>query len=89
MQTAPDKDGYALPRDREWYDKNKHLKKRWDEIKNMKCGCPTYRVYNDPHVINYSFRYYASMDCMNAAEWNYDIRCPICGEIFHVWDSNC
>lgn len=89
MKPAPDRGSYCLPKDKEWYDKNQHLKKRWREMKEMKCGCPTFRVYDNTHVINYSSRYYPSMDCMNAIEWDYDVRCPICGEIYHINDTNC
>lgn len=89
MKPALDRGSYSLPKDKEWYDKNQHLKKRWREMKDLKCGCPTYRVYCNTHVINYSSHYYPSMDCMNAMEWYYDVRCPICGFIFNINDSNC
>ena len=67
-----------------------------EEIKNtlkeknmLKCSCPIMTVYPVTNIYNYRSGYYASMDCSNAMEWHYDVRCPICGDIFHVSDTNC
>lgn len=54
-----------------------------------KCDCPFDIIYPCLNVFNYSSWTPYSMDCMNAVEWSYDIRCPICGEVFSVSDGNC
>lgn len=53
------------------------------------CSCPRVTIYPITNVYNYECHPVFSMDCCNALEWSYDVRCPICGEVFDVSDSNC
>ena len=69
----------------EFKENNPHLNLEED----IECGCPKYVIYTNLHIFNYISRSIYSMDCSNAIEWSYDIRCPICGEIYQVCDSNC
>jgi hypothetical protein len=76
--------GYMRP------DPKKAAIKKILEDKNMlKCSCPRMIVYPVTNIYNFHGGYYASMDCMNAYEWSYDVRCPVCGDVFEVSDTNC
>jgi hypothetical protein len=58
-------------------------------VGERKCDCPFDTIYPCLNIFNYrSWRPY-SMDCMNAVEWSYDVRCLICGEVFNIQDGNC
>lgn len=59
------------------------------EIQKQSCGCPKVIIYPQPFIFNYKSHYVFSMDCSNAMEWSYDVRCPICGEVYEVSDGNC
>lgn len=69
-------------------DRNK-IEKRLKELNLLECSCPKVTIYPVTNI--YNFREYSvfSMDCSNAIEWSYDVRCPICGDIFYVQDGNC
>ena len=54
-----------------------------------KCDCPTVTCYTISNCYNYSQWSPASLDCYNALEWEYEVMCPICNEIFEVQDGNC
>ena len=65
-----------------------HAEINWESIEE-KCDCPEVVAYPIQNIFNYKFEKVFSMDCYNAAEWSYDIMCPICNEIFEVQDGNC
>jgi len=89
MKPAPDRVSYMLPRDREWYDKHSKLKRVWEEAYLVKCGCPRTTIFRNINVYNYNSYPVYSMDCMNAIEWDYTVRCSVCGYIYEVHDGNC
>lgn len=90
MQQVPDRGSYSLPRDKVWYEKNQHLKKRLQEYeKQFVCGCPRYYIYPNINQIIVNQQYVYSLDCMNAMEWDCIIRCPICGFIYEYSTGNC
>ena len=51
-----------------------------------KCDCPTVRIYPITNVFNYKGGH--SSGYYGGTWWTYDIRCPICGDIFEVEDSS-
>ncbi len=61
------------------------------EYRHMKddCDCPEVDAYPIQPIFNYRERSVFSMDCSNAREWDYDVMCPICNEVFEVSDGNC
>ena len=74
----------------EFIKSNKGLPALWiKEQKALECGCPRYKVFRHLNIYNYTSGSYYSQDCMNAIEWSYDRRCPICGLVYFVSDSNC
>lgn len=58
---------------------------------HVECGCPTVKTYTRFHMgtFNHWGGPVASMDCMNAMEWGWTTRCPICGAIWDYGDGNC
>jgi len=58
-------------------------------VRKTICGCQRYTAYQNIHFFNYQERSVFSMDCSNAFEWSYTIRCLICGNLYEVCDSNC
>jgi hypothetical protein len=76
----------------EFIKNNKNVLYDYNKIKhhlNIECGCPKMIVYPHSFVSNYDVRSEYSLDCYDARSWDYDLRCPICGELTHVSDSNC
>ncbi len=65
------------------------IKKILEDKNMLECSCPRVIVYPITNIYNYSSGYIWSDSCSNAMEWTYDVRCPICGEIFNVSDTNC
>lgn len=63
--------------------------KQWEDAFNTKCGCPEYTIYPDRQAYNYKSWIGNTMECINAIDWSYDIRCPICGLIYEISDGNC
>lgn len=59
------------------------------EQREKKCDCPEFRVFPFPNIHNYKVRSVFSMDCMNAVEWSFNVRCEKCGYIYDVEDGNC
>lgn len=65
-------------------------RKRLNEMRKMKCGCPRIPIFPvGIKIRNYTSHPIYSMDCVNAYEWSYDVLCPICGTWFECGDSNC
>jgi len=71
------------------YANHHRIKKTLKRINMLECSCPRVTVYPVTNIYNYSSGYVWSDACSNAMEWSYDIRCPICGEVFDVADGNC
>lgn len=55
----------------------------------LKCGCPSLMVIPPNSIVSYNEYHVTSFDCSNALEWDYELRCPICGEINEFSDGNC
>lgn len=80
---------YSTPKDWAEHKRITNLERAWYEAKNVRCGCPRELMFHNPQVFNYSSRSVFSMDCVGAIEWGYQVRCPICGLVYDVHDSNC
>lgn len=65
------------------------IKKRLREMNLLECSCPQETIYTVTNLYNYSCESVWSDSCSNAVEWSYDVRCPICGNVFQVCDGNC
>jgi hypothetical protein len=59
------------------------------EVQKVTCSCPHVTIYLQPYIFNYVSYPVFSMDCYNAIDWSYDVRCKICGCIYGVTDGNC
>jgi hypothetical protein len=57
--------------------------------RNHGCNCEEVKVFKVDHCVQYNSRYVYSMDCMNAMEWDFTLKCPICGRLMEHWDGNC
>lgn len=53
------------------------------------CGCPEETVYEVPVTVAFSVRPGDTFVCVNAMEWDYSLRCPICGHVSEFSDGNC
>ncbi len=62
---------------------------RLQEMGLWDCSCPRVECFRQPMRFGYKQWYGHGMDCSNHIEWAYNVRCPICGEVFDVSDSNC
>ena len=58
-------------------------------VGKRKCDCPYDIIYPCLNVFNYDSWAGNTMDCYGARDWSYDVRCPICGEVFEIQDGNC
>ncbi len=56
---------------------------------NIECGCPVIEVLPVNNIASYHTHNVYSPDCSNAMDWDYELRCPICGELKYYEDSNC
>lgn len=89
MTPFPERGMYRLPDDREWFDGHARLKQQYLDAYQVRCGCPRVMIYHVTNIFNYECHSVMSMDCMNAQEWSYDVRCQVCGEVYGVADGNC
>lgn len=89
LKPAPERCSYSLPKDKEWHNLHTRLMRQWLLAYEQECGCSRYFIYRNTHTFNFKSWTYPSMDCYNAQEWSYDIKCPICGTIFTAQDGNC
>jgi hypothetical protein len=58
-------------------------------LRDYDCDCPEVECYSVPHIFNYHEWQPYHLDCYNALEWSYEVRCPICYTVFDVQDGNC
>lgn len=65
------------------------LHNRLREEAQRKCGCPAVEIYPNPHVLSYHRWKSHAYDCDNGYEWKATVRCPVCGEVYDIEDSNC
>lgn len=89
MSPFPNRSSYSLPKDREWYNGYVRLHNQYQAAYKVRCGCPRVTIYRVTGIFNYECHSVMSMDCMNAQEWSYDVRCKVCGEVYGVADGNC
>lgn len=59
------------------------------ELENQQCGCPEIEVIPVDNCVGFIEHNVYSLDCSNAMEWEYELRCPICGDLKYFADSNC
>lgn len=52
------------------------------------CGCPSFKIYRNLNIFNYWSQSNNSMDSYGGVDWSYNIRCPICGEVFFIEDGS-
>jgi hypothetical protein len=62
---------------------------QFKDVKEIKCACPEYKIYQDPYCYASRGGYGHGFDCYNEQWWVLNIRCPICGERFEIEDGNC
>ena len=72
-----------------FYAKNRALRPKERKQREVLCGCPIIIAYTNPWIYDYESHSVYSMDCMNAIEWSFMVRCQICGEPYEVQDGNC
>jgi hypothetical protein len=85
--SAPDRHMYCLPKDQEWYNKNKALHKMFKDYKSRtECNCPKFTVYsNINQIVNDSGKYFNGD---YTEHWfRYKVRCRVCGFIYENSDS--
>lgn len=89
MRKYPNRTHYSIPKDNDWYYHHQKIRKQWQEAYNVKCGCPIVTLFRNLNFFEYQCGHRYTQDCSNAMWWSYNIRCPICGNVFNVSDSNC
>ena len=57
--------------------------------KERTCKCPRKVIYPLLNILNFTAWPAPHMDCMNATEWAYNVRCEKCGVWYDRQDGNC
>lgn len=88
MKSAPDRSSYILPRDEEWYFKNRRLHQQLDEYeKRTKCRCPRFIIYRNINQTIVESHSYFNGDYV--CHWGkYKVKCRICGYFYEREDSD-
>jgi hypothetical protein len=68
---------------------NFNVENRLNELNLLECSCKRVIIISTTNIYNYKSYPVWSDACSNAIEWSYDVRCPICGQVYEVSDGNC
>jgi hypothetical protein len=73
----------------EYYYVSPQFRRLFESNIYQKCNCRKVKIYRKPWVYGQWSRPYDTLDCWNAVEFGYTVRCPICGIIWEEEDTNC